>query len=76
MTEMVLQARTLPEPIFRLISSEKVKVREYRGEVHLIPIKEKITSSDCPLLGLYSDGKLTVEKHFVWSQEDKVLEEL
>jgi len=76
MTEMVLQARTLPEPLFRLIHSEKVKVREHRGEIHLIPLQEKITTSDCPLLGLYSDGKLTVDKHLAWSREDKALEEL
>jgi len=76
MAEMVLQARTLPEPIFKLIHSEKVKVREYKGEVHLIPIKDKITTNDCPLLGLYSGGNLTVEKHLAWSREDKALEEL
>ena len=76
MAEMVLYARALPEPLLRLISSEKVKIREYRGEVHLIPIKENVTSSDCPLLGLYSDRKLTVDKHLAWSREDKALEEL
>jgi len=76
MAEMVLQARALPEPIFRLIHAEKVKVREHKGEVHLIPIKEKVTSNDCPLLGLYSDGKLTVDKHLAWSREDKAQEEL
>jgi hypothetical protein len=72
MTEMVLQTKTLPEPLFQLVRTEKVKVRELYGEIHLIPINEK--TSDCPLLGLYSGGKLTVEKHHAWSREDKELE--
>ena len=76
MAEMVLQARTLPEPIFRLIRSEKVKVRKHKGEVHLIPINDEASASDCPLLGLYADGKLTIAKHLAWSREDKALEEL
>ena len=28
MAEMVLQARTLPEPLFRLIHTDRVKIRE------------------------------------------------
>jgi len=75
MAEIILQAKILPEPLFQLINTEMVKVREYNGEVHLIPITEKTTPSDCPLLGLYADGKLTVEQHLAWSREDKELEE-
>ena len=74
MAEMVLQARMLPEPILRLIHTEMVKIREYNGEIHLIPVNEKVTASDCPLLGLYAGGKLTVEMHHAWSREDKELE--
>ena len=76
MAEMVLQAKMLPEQLFQLIPTERVKVREFNGEIHLIPIKEKVTTNDCPLLGLYSDGKLTVEKHYEWSREDKKLEKI
>ena len=74
MAELVLQAKTLPEPLYRLIRTEKVKIRESHGEIHLIPIDEKAIVADCPLLGLYSDGKLTVEMHRAWSREDKELE--
>jgi hypothetical protein len=42
MTEIVLNTNSLPEPIFRLIRSEKVKVRETNGEIRLIPIPEPI----------------------------------
>ena len=75
MSEMVLNAKVLPESLFQLIPTEMVKVKEVNGEIHLIPIHEKITTDDCPLLGLYADGKLTIEKHHAWSREDKELEE-
>ena len=74
MPEMVLNVKTLPETLFRMLPTEKVKVRKINGEVHLIPIQEKANVNDCPLLGLYADSKLTVEKHLAWSREDKALE--
>ena len=75
MTEMVLQVRSLPAPLFQLISTEKVRVREANGEIHLIPIQEKLVANDCPLLGLYASGNLSVDKHHEWSREDKNREE-
>jgi len=72
--ETILNTNTLPQPILRLIPTEKIKVREHNGIIHLIPFKEKPIQSSCPLLGLYSNGKLTVEKHLAWSREDKELE--
>ncbi|MCL2387703.1 MAG: hypothetical protein FWC89_09185 [Defluviitaleaceae bacterium] len=36
----------------------------------------KENNRDCPLLGLYADGKLTVEMHHAWSREDKAREGL
>ena len=40
MTEMILNTRTLPEPLSRLIRAEKVKVRQAGGEIRLTPIAE------------------------------------
>ena len=74
MAEMVLQSRALPELLLQLISTEKVKIRESNGEIHLIPINDKAVANDCPLLGLYADGKLTVDLHHAWSREDRELE--
>ena len=72
MTEMVLNTSTLPEPLFRLIRTEKVKVRETNGEVLLTPI---IDSSDgCPLRGMFADGKLSVDKYLASKQAEKELE--
>ena len=74
--ETILQSDTLPQPILRFISTEKIKVREHNGVVHLIPFREKATKDTCPLLGLYADGKLTVEQHLAWAHEDRMLEKL
>ena len=72
MNEMVLDARTLPEPLFRFIRTERVKVREYDGEVRLTPIIEK--KDGCPLLGIAADCGFTVEDFLARKREEKVLE--
>ena len=72
MAEMILQSRLLPEALFRLIPTEKIKVQESNGEIRLIPIKDSAKpDSVLPILGMYTDGKLTVEMHHAWSREDK-----
>ena len=38
MTEMILNTKALPEALFRLIHTEKVKVHEAHGEIRLTPI--------------------------------------
>jgi hypothetical protein len=59
MTEMVLDTKTLPESLFRLLKVEKVKVSELDGEVRLIPIIQSPNS--CPFLGVASDCGFTVD---------------
>jgi len=72
MTEMVLDARTLPEPIFRLIRTEKVKVRESDGEIRLTPIAD--ATKGCPLRGMFADGKISGDKFIERKQAEKELE--
>jgi len=76
MTDLVLQTRALPEPLFRLISSDSVKIREdNNGEIRLIPVKEVATPvKKCPFLGMYTDGKLTVDGYLERKRVDKGLE--
>jgi len=57
MIEMVLDTNTLPEPLLRLIKTEKIKVRETDGEIRLTPIAD--TGKGCPLRGLCADGRLS-----------------
>ena len=75
MAELILRASALPEPIFRLIRTERVKVRESHGEIHLVPIGESADRySVLPILGMYSDGKLTVDGYLERKHSDKELE--
>ena len=73
---MVLQSRTLPTPLLRLISTEKIRIREDdNGEIRLIPIKESDKPiSNCPFLGMYKDGRLTVDGYLERKRRDKELE--
>ena len=72
MTDMVLNTNTLPEPLLRLIRTEKVKVHETDGEVRLTPIVE--TKGGCPLRGMFADGKISTEKFMERKQAEKELE--
>ena len=69
MDEMILSTKTLPEPLFRMIRTEKVKIREVDGEIRLTPVND--FTIDCPLLGMYSDSKLTVDTFLKGKREDK-----
>jgi hypothetical protein len=72
MAEIVLNTNTLPEPLFRLISAEKVKVNETNGIINLIPIIE--SKNDCPLRGIAVDCGFTVDEFLARKREEKVLE--
>jgi len=72
MTEMILETRTLPEPIMRLLHTKRVKVSEKFGDILITPIREE--NVDCPFLGMFSDGKISVEKFMARKREEKELE--
>ena len=71
MTEMVINTCTLPESLFRIIRTKKVKVNESDGIVCLTPILE--IKGDCPLRGLAADSKLTVDKFLAMTHDEKEL---
>jgi len=72
MTEMLLDTNTLPEPLFRLIPTERVKVTEANGEIRLTPIID--SANGCPLRGMFADGKISVDKFIEQKQAEKELE--
>ena len=72
MSEMVLDTNTLPESLFRLIRTAKVKARETNGEIRLTPVKE--ADGDCPLLGMFADGRILTAQFIVEKQGEKGLE--
>ena len=69
MREIILNSRTLPEPLFRMIRTAKVKVNEINGEIRLTPILE--IKNGCPLRGLASDSNLTVDKFLEMTHDEK-----
>jgi hypothetical protein len=46
MTETVINTNALPEILFKMIRTEKVRVKESDGIVHLIPVEDK---ADCTI---------------------------
>ena len=73
MTNMIISADILPEPLFGLTKAEKIHVREKDGIITMTPIKEEF---DCTaeVRGMYSDKKLTLDKFLEWKHADKELE--
>ncbi len=60
MSEIILNTRTLPEPLFKMIRTERVKVSETDGVINLTPILD--VKGGCPLRGLAAGSNLTVDK--------------
>jgi len=75
MSEMVLNVSALQETLFKLIPTEKVKLRRSGSIISLIPFNE-VTEDECSLLGLTKGSTLTVDKFLAMTREDKLLEEL
>ena len=69
MAELVMNTSTLPEPLYRLIRTEKVKVNESNGVISLTPILQ--VKDGCPLRGLAADSNLTVDKLLVMTHDEE-----
>ena len=72
MNEMVLNTSTVPEPLFRMIRTEKVKVQEANGEIRLTPVIDE--KKGCPVRGICADGKLSSYSFMEYKQAEKELE--
>jgi len=75
MSEMVLSVKALPETLFEMIPTEKVKLRRIGNVISLIPFSE-VTKDECHLFGLTAGSSLTVDKFLAMTREDKILEGL
>jgi len=74
MNELVLNTSTLPEPIYRLIRTEKVRVKEIDGGVQLLPVNE---NADCTIgfRGMFAGNPdMTVDKFLERMRADKELD--
>ena len=75
MQEMVLKTKAIPEPLYQLFAVDEVIAQKQDDEIMLIPAKmtRKITSN-CPFLGYYSDGQLTLDGYLSRKRKDMELE--
>ena len=73
MTEMVLDIQALPETVFSRISSKKVRFFEENGTITLKPFPEEKPRFD-HLIGLFSDGKISIDDFLEDKQKEKELE--
>ena len=73
MADMILDVQTLPEMIFSRFSTEKVKIREENGTFILTPVSGKEKSFD-RLIGMFSDGKLSIDNYLEEKQHEKEFE--
>ena len=69
MAEIVISTNALPEQLFRMIQTDKVKINETNGIISLTPITE--IQSDCPLRGLAADSNLTVDKFLTMAHDER-----
>jgi hypothetical protein len=73
MSDMILDASILPEPLFKLVETDRVRVHKADGIITMSPVKEDINVID-KLYGSLAGGNLTVDKFLEWTREDKELE--
>jgi len=69
MADLIINTNTLPEPLIRIIHTKKVKIFETNGIVNLVPVPETI--DECPLRGLAADSRLTVDKFYAMTHDEK-----
>ena len=71
MNDLILNANVLPEPLLRMIRTDKVRVRETDGVITIMPVNE----ADCPLLGLLADYEdYTLDSFLTRKYAEKELE--
>ncbi|MCL2294111.1 MAG: hypothetical protein FWC36_04510 [Spirochaetes bacterium] len=73
MTEMVVDIQSLPEMLFSRVPTKKVKVHENNGTITLTPFYEEKPRFD-HLVGIFSDGKMSVDKFLEKKRQEVELE--
>jgi len=74
MTETVMTTKSLHETLFDLIPTEKVRVKEDNGALHIVPVDENV---DCTigLRGMFAGCPyMTVDKFLERKRAEKELE--
>jgi hypothetical protein len=72
MTDMILDASILPEPLLKLVDTHKVRVRKADGVITMSPVEDG--GDYIKSLRGCLDGRLTVDKFLEMTREDIELE--
>ena len=73
MSDMILDVGILPEPLFSQIKTKKVKFHEENGIFILTPMVENEETFN-HLVGMFSDGKLSIDDYLTQKRLDMELE--
>ena len=73
MADVILDINMVPEAIFSRAKTKKVKFHEENGSFVLSPVTEKEKSFD-QLVGMFPDGKLSIDNFLSEKRLDKDLE--
>jgi hypothetical protein len=74
MNETIMNTKAFPEILFKLIPTEKVRVKESNGVVQLMPVNEEFDST-FGLRGMFAGFEdMTIEKFLERKRLDKELE--
>ena len=74
MVDSVIATKTLPEFLFRVISTEKVQVRELDGEIHLKPVVESVDYISLLRGSLANNPERSVDNFLARKRADRELE--
>ena len=74
MTDMIIDINMVPKTVFSRTKTKKVKIHEENGSFVLTPIVEKKEKSFDRLIGMFPDGKLSIDNFLKEKQLEKELE--
>jgi len=74
MVDNVITTKTLPEFLFRMISSEKVQVQELNGGIYLKPVIESLDYISLLRGSLANNQERSVDNFLARKKVDKELE--
>jgi hypothetical protein len=72
-----MNTKALPDFLFRLIPTERVRVREVKGMIQLMPVNENIVNTDCTvgLRGLFAGfPEMSIDKFLERKHVEKELD--
>ena len=73
MRDMILNTNILPEPLFKLIHSPQMRVRETDKGIIIMPFENNQSLTAIKKArGMYTDGKLSVDKFLAEKHAEEV----